>query len=275
MMRGRFHFYVIAGLCLLLSLLVIGCSEASFIVYRPTRESVSGISFLEAKKTINQLWQENASLEPYYKQNSKSGVKFKKESIKLNLTDATGHSYGFYPELSLSKCDPLVMEYYGSAHPLVRMNGVGGWGTYFHNRSTAIAFANALYAYKNTAPEAYAAAESAEAAFLEAAKKYRDMPVRPPLPEDVQRLRVLAEDAFQNKDFKKAAKYYEQALEIEPLWPDGQYNAAFLYGEIKDYEMAVNHMKRYLAIVPEAKDAKEARETMYLWEGKAKEAGKE
>ena len=96
--------------------------------------------------------------------------------------------------------------------------------------------------------------------------------MKPVLRDDVRRFRVLAEDAFNNKEFGKAADYYEQGLEIEPLWPEGQFSAALLYGELEDYENAALHMKRYLELVPNAKDAREAREKVYLWEGKAKEA---
>lgn len=118
----------------------------------------------------------------------------------------------------------------------------------------------------------YAARQDKDfATFSAAAKPWRKMPVKPALPEGVQKYRVMAEDAFKNKEFEKAADYYEQGLEIEPLWPQGQYNAALLYGEIKDYENAVLHMKRYLELVPDARNAETVREKIYLWEGKANE----
>ena len=60
----------------------------------------------------------------------------------------------------------------------------------------------------------------------------------------------MAEDAINNKEFEKAVDYYEQGLDIEPLWPEGQFNAALLHGELKDYENAALHMKRYLELVP-------------------------
>ena len=110
-----------------------------------------------------------------------------------------------------------------------------------------------------------------EATFTNEAKRYREMPVKPALPEDVQRCRVMAEGAFNNKDFMKALEYYRKGLAIELLWPQGQYNAAILAGELHWYGMAAFHMKRYLELVPDATNAKTAREKMYLWEEKAKE----
>src|SRR5208337_72988 len=113
---------------------------------------------------------------------------------------------------------------------------------------------------------------TAEAAFANGAKRYREMRVKPALPEDVQRCRVMAEDAYKNKDFEKALKYYREGLAIEPLWPNGQFNAAYLAAELHQYDWAALYMKHYLELVPDAKDANAAREKMYLWEGKAQEA---
>jgi tetratricopeptide (TPR) repeat protein len=134
--------------------------------------------------------------------------------------------------------------------------------------SETTAFANALYVLKHGGE---AAELAAEAAFADKAKKYREMPVKPALPEDVQKCRIMAEDAIHNKEFEKAAEYYEQGLEIEPLWPQGQYNAALLYGEMKDYGNAVLHMKRYLELVPDAPDAQAARDQIVIWQSKIKQ----
>jgi tetratricopeptide (TPR) repeat protein len=139
------------------------------------------------------------------------------------------------------------------------------------NKDESVSLANAFYVLKRYA-EGYGLPDSAaNAAFANEAKRYREMPVKPALPEEVQRCRVVAEDAFKNKDFEKAVMYYEKGLAIEPLWPQGQYNAAMLAGELQSYNWAALHMKRYLELVPDAANAKAAREKMYLWEEKAKE----
>jgi hypothetical protein len=114
-------------------------------------------------------------------------------------------------------------------------------------------------------------AEGAETIFVNEAKRYREMPVKPALPEKVQQYRVAAEDAFNNKDFVKALEYYRKGLAVESLWPQGQFDAAMLAGELHQYEEAALYMKHYLELVPDAADAKAARENIYLWEGKAKE----
>jgi len=45
---------------------------------------------------------------------------------------------------------------------------------------------------------------------------------------DVRRFRVLAEDAIKHQEFEKAFSIMNR-FGIEPLWPQGQYNAALLY----------------------------------------------
>lgn len=105
--------------------------------------------------------------------------------------------------------------------------------------------------------------------FQQKAKIWLTLSPKPPIPEEARRFRVLADDAVQNKDFDKAANFYEQGLAIDPMWPAGQFNAAIIYGELKFYPMAVMHMKRYLGLKPDAKDAKVCQDKLYIWEEKA------
>ena len=109
--------------------------------------------------------------------------------------------------------------------------------------------------------------------FKEKAKAWRALPQKPDIPEETRRYKVLAEDAFRNKDYDATVNYYEKGLEACPLWPDGHFNAALLCGETSMYAKAVCHMKRYLELYPDAKDAQAARDKLYLWEEKIKNAG--
>jgi hypothetical protein len=262
--------------CLLIGLLVAGCADT--IVYQPTPQSAPTLSYLAAKQAVDQLWQKNAPHQWPSNPRQTTTVKFRKDTIELY---ATGDDGCVSTWRLFIKSDPYVMNYFidpnywvwtDAGGVMLRCQSYGyGYlrnGVFFDDRSEATAFANAIYSYKNTA---VAGQRAAEAAFSEGAKKYREMATKLALPEDVQRFRIMAEDAFRNKDFKKAAWYYEQGLEIEPLWPQGQYNAALLCAEIQDYASAALHMKRYLELVPDAPNAKVAREKMYFWEGKAKE----
>jgi tetratricopeptide (TPR) repeat protein len=108
-------------------------------------------------------------------------------------------------------------------------------------------------------------------AFKEKADSWRSLAVKPELPEEARKYRVLAENAYKEKRFEDARRYYEQGLEIQPLWPDGQFNAAILDKEFGDYGEAVYHMRCFIELAPESKDAAAARDQIIIWEEKAKE----
>ncbi len=111
---------------------------------------------------------------------------------------------------------------------------------------------------------------AAFARFQESARAWRALPVKPDLPPAVERFRILAENAFREKKLGDAADYYEQALAVMPLWPEGWYNAAAIYAEERCYAQAALDMKRYLELCPDARDSAAARQEMYIWEERAK-----
>lgn len=111
-----------------------------------------------------------------------------------------------------------------------------------------------------------------EAAFQEHARRYREAPVKPLLPEDVRRYKVQAEHAIASKRFDDATERYEQALRLAPWWPEGHFNRALLLGELGRHQEAIVEMKRYLALVPNAPDARAAQDKIYAWEGEVTRA---
>lgn len=116
----------------------------------------------------------------------------------------------------------------------------------------------------------YAAYRDEEAtAFRAAAQAWRENPAKPPLSPEPSRHRILAEHAFQEKDFDGAVEHYESGLEIQPMWPEGWFNLALIYAELKNYADATDRMKHYLELVPDAPDANDARTQMIIWEDKA------
>lgn len=110
------------------------------------------------------------------------------------------------------------------------------------------------------------------AMFREDAKRWRALPVKPAQPEAVRRSRLMAEDAIKSKSFEEAVEYYEQGLQAAPLWPEGHFNAALLYGELRIFGQAVIHMRRYLELGPDAPDAPAARDQLVIWQGKLPQA---
>lgn len=122
-----------------------------------------------------------------------------------------------------------------------------------------------LFMYKTipTTPEE-------EAAFAETAAKYRAVAVKPALPEEARKFKVQAEFALNKKEFEKAAELYKEALDIAPWWPEGHFNRALMLGELSRYRDAIREMKRYLALVPDAPNARAAQDKIYQWEGEMK-----
>lgn len=143
-----------------------------------------------------------------------------------------------------------------------------GWTDRAAAQNFADAFNRLIYAAHNGGDE------QEFAAFRAAAQKWRDNPSKPPLSDAADRHRILAENAIQEKDVNSAAEHYQSALESDPMWPQGWFNLALISGQLKDYAGAADAMRHYLELVPDATDAKSAREQMIIWDDKAKQGAK-
>jgi tetratricopeptide (TPR) repeat protein len=110
------------------------------------------------------------------------------------------------------------------------------------------------------------AAEKAQ--FDAAAAQYRSAATKPDIGEEVRRYEVQAEDAVHNKDFERAAGLYESALQLAPWWPQGHFNRALLLESLEQYDLAIEEMQHYLALVPDAPNARAAQDKIYAWQGK-------
>lgn len=111
--------------------------------------------------------------------------------------------------------------------------------------------------------------EQEEATFSTAAAAWRTMNPKPPLSPEADREWILAENAIKEKSLDSAVDHYEAALEIQPMWPTGWFDLAMIYGEQQDFPDAADAMKHYLELVPDAPDARQAREQMIIWQDKA------
>jgi len=119
--------------------------------------------------------------------------------------------------------------------------------------------------YEQVAARRAAGRESFEAV----ARRYRESPVKPAFPEEARRFQVQAEAAVAQKKFAAAADRYNDALKIAPWWPEGHFNRALILGEMGRTRKAIEEMKMYLALVPEAPDARAAQDKIYEWEASA------
>lgn len=105
-----------------------------------------------------------------------------------------------------------------------------------------------------------------EARFREALAKYPDPAGRPELPEEARRFMVQAEAAFRDRRIQDALNLYTQGAAVAPWWAEGFFNIALLAAELKQHDMAIRNMKRYLLLLPDAANAREAQDKVYEWE---------
>ena len=102
------------------------------------------------------------------------------------------------------------------------------------------------------------------------AKEWRELAVKPPYPTEIERQRILAEHAAIEKKYDEALEHFEAGLRAAPLWPEGHFNAAMLCGELEAYSDAVEHLRRYLELMPDAADAPAVRVKLVVWSESAK-----
>ena len=155
---------------------------------------------------------------------------------------------------------------------------------YYPDEETPQAFANALNSLRlyarafdsstGLSPPCFADKDEQARVWVEFQKRvaaWHSLPARPPLFDAVRKQQLLAEDAVNQKQFEAAAAAYDAGNQIDPMWPAGHFNAAAIYGELKDYDDAVWHMRCYLELMPNAPDAQTARDQMLLWQAKAEQ----
>lgn len=61
---------------------------------------------------------------------------------------------------------------------------------------------------------------------------------------------------------------------VAPWWPAGHCNRGLILGELKDYEEAIDELKRYLKVEPDSANARAVQLKIYEWEGLVSKAGK-
>jgi len=105
------------------------------------------------------------------------------------------------------------------------------------------------------------------AQFEKQAAQYRSLAIKPAVSEELRKYIVQANAARQNREYGAALHQYFEAVELDPVsYPEAYFNMALLSAQGKRYEPAIRYMKQYLMLVPEAKDARSARDKIYEWE---------
>jgi len=103
--------------------------------------------------------------------------------------------------------------------------------------------------------------------FKEKAAQYRALAVKPAISEEQRKFVVQANALNQLKDYSAAIKLYRKAIEVDPVsYPAAYFNLALISAQTKRYDKAIDSMKKYLLLVPEAQDARSAQDKVYEWE---------
>lgn len=101
------------------------------------------------------------------------------------------------------------------------------------------------------------------------ATAWRAFTTKPALAENARILRLAAEDAIKRQKPDEALNDFELGVQADPTWAQGWFNAALLAGELGFFADAADHMQNYLELLPDAADAKSARDQIDLWKYKA------
>ncbi|MEA4840434.1 MAG: tetratricopeptide repeat protein [Bacteroidales bacterium] len=102
------------------------------------------------------------------------------------------------------------------------------------------------------------------------AVQYRALKVKPAISEEERRYIVQANAMVQSKNYNRAIELYEKAIAMNPTNPMVYNNEALLLALVGQYDSAINRMKKYLMLVPEAEDARAAQDKIYEWEAEIK-----
>jgi hypothetical protein len=138
-------------------------------------------------------------------------------------------------------------------------------GTSFHFQKleSAAAFADNLLFIQSVIKEAESERQSR---FDEKLSRYRAGD-KPPVTEDQRRLLVQANLMTQRKNYAQALDLYRKALDIDPVaYPEAYFNSALLSEQLGRYTAAIEFMKKYLLLLPNGKDARQAQDKIYEWE---------
>jgi tetratricopeptide (TPR) repeat protein len=140
---------------------------------------------------------------------------------------------------------------------------------YWVTSDDAQVFCNAINRLRSAARGEESAEEKAMwSDFEQRASAYRALPSKPAISEEVRAHRIVAENAIREKDFDTAMSEYEAGLAIDPIWPQGHFNAALISAELGYYSVAIRHMQAYLELLPDAPDAQGARDQIVIWKAK-------
>ena len=98
------------------------------------------------------------------------------------------------------------------------------------------------------------------------AKLIKKNPYFAELPEEARRHVMRAEASTKEGKFDDAVKEYREAIRIAPYFSMLYKAIALNYAELKQYRQAIDNLKTYLDLSPDAPDVRQAKDEIYKWE---------
>jgi len=251
-------------------------AAAQDLVYTPSDSTVYVLTYFETKEKLKEAINKTTWISYDHAFDNKSNVyksdvnnitelQFHKSKFVFfasvnNVKDVRSFVYSELKELKLYALDDNEEIFrYGLA--LNRINFYWNEKDFKYARQ----FLNALYSLKHKKFIQVNLTEELSR-FEVKAEQYRNSNPKPELTEDARKLVIQAVTLAKDNNFTEAVKLYKQAIDIDETIPEAHFNLALVYGKLEDYDYAIAEMKKYLMLVPNAKDARAAKDKIYEWE---------
>ncbi|GAG63014.1 unnamed protein product, partial [marine sediment metagenome] len=94
----------------------------------------------------------------------------------------------------------------------------------------------------------------------------RRMPQPPEMSEDARKYGLRGEILIKEGEREGAISEFKKAIRLAPFSARLYFNAALIYGEVKNYSEAIRYMRIYLQAAPDAPNARAVEYEIIKWE---------
>jgi tetratricopeptide (TPR) repeat protein len=229
-----------------------------------TKENAMKIIFVELDKNIYPVANKPGKWEPSYYNDSTNFISKRiKEPIVVKEN---------FFQFGTSSSDTITIKYADILFDQIILKKVfvGNVTCLFeigqHNfRSCHNDFADALYFMRYTYSIKYYGQEIEN--FKPVAEAYLALTEKPGISEEQRKYLKQAMVMNEEQQYQKAVLLFNKAMEINPVaYPAGYYNLALVASLAQNYPYAIFCMKKYMMLMPNAEDVRDAQDKIYEWE---------